>query len=360
MPRAYNFSAGPAILPTSVLETARDELLDYQGSGTSIMEMSHRGGIFQGVYEESINLLREVANVPDNFDILYMTGGASGQFAYIPMNLSGPGRSAGYVNTGSWSEKAIKQAKLLDVKVHDAGSSAPDHKTIPTQLNLTGGLDYIHLTSNNTIFGTQFHSLPDPGDTKLVIDMSSDFLSKPIDWSKIGMAYAGTQKNAGPSGLTVVVIDRSYYARENEKTPTVLRYSTYGENESMYNTPPTFQIYLFGLILKWIKNDMGGLTGVAKHNEAKAKLVYDVIDEFSDFYIGHAEKSARSLMNVTWNFANNDLVKPFLAKAEEKMMPGLKGHRSVGGLRASIYNAMPQEGCKALADFMREFAKANG
>jgi phosphoserine aminotransferase len=324
------------------------------------MEMSHRGKIFDAVYQQSVTDLRKLAQIPEDFDILYMTGGASTQFVLVPMNLSGGDRVAGYINTGAWSEKAIKAAQGLGVTVHDGGSSAAsNHNHIPAEIRTAPGLDYMHMTSNNTIFGTQFQSLPNPGDTQLVIDMSSDFLSKPIDWTNIGLAYAGTQKNAGPSGLTVVVMRKSYYERESKNTPAIFRYSTFAQNDSMYNTPPTFQIYVFGLILQWLES-MGGLAGIAKHNESKAKVIYDVIDEFPDFYKGHARSDSRSLMNVTWNFANPDLDKVFLKGAEERRMDGLKGHRSVGGLRASIYNAMPKEGCEALAQYMREFQKEHG
>lgn len=347
-------------MPTTVLETVRDELLDFQGSGISVMEMSHRGKVFDAVYQESIENLRKLAQIPEDFDILYMTGGASAQFALVPMNLSGLDSSAGYVNTGAWSEKAIKAAKSLGVTVFETATSAEsNHNHIPAKIQPARGLDYLHITSNNTIFGTQFQTLPDPGDTKLAIDMSSDFLSKPIDWTNIGVAYAGTQKNAGPSGLTVVVIRKSYYERESEKVPAIFRYSTFAKNDSMYNTPPTFQIYVFGLILKWLESQ-GGLSGIARHNEGKAKLIYDVIDEFPDFYKGHAQKDSRSLMNITWNFANPDLEKAFLEEAQKLKLDGLKGHRSVGGMRASTYNAMPEAGCKALADFMRDFQKKNG
>ena len=359
MKRAYNFAAGPATLPTSVLETAQAELLDYHNTGMSIMEMSHRGKIFDAVYKDSIERLKRQAGVPERFDILYMTGGASTQFALVPMNFSQAGRTAGYADTGAWSKKAIEQATLQKVKVHNVASSADrNHSYIPARLDFNADLDYAHLTSNNTIFGTQWQTLPDPGKTKLVIDMSSDFLSRPIDWQHVGMVYAGTQKNAGPSGLTVVVIDREDYAREHEDTPTMFRYSTFAENESMFNTPPTFQIYLFGLILKWLE-EQGGLTGIAKHNAAKAKLVYDVIDEYPDFYIGHAERESRSLMNITWNFKNKDHESAFLKGSQERNMDGLKGHRSVGGMRASVYNAMPLAGCEALAQYMRDFVKAN-
>lgn len=360
MKRIFNFSAGPATLPLEVLTEARDEFLDFQGSGMSIIEMSHRGGIFQKVHDESMARLRAVAAIPERFDILYMTGGASTQFALIPMNLARKGGKAGYINTGVWSKKAIEQAKILGVDfVEVASSKDQNHNYIPSPINVPAGLDYVHMTSNNTIYGTQFRTLPNPGDSKLVVDMSSDFLSRPIEWSHIGMAYAGLQKNAGPSGLTVVIIDREYYEREKEETPSMFRYSTFAKEQSLYNTPPTFQIYMFGLVLKWIEKQ-GGLTAVDAANEKKAKLIYDVIDAHPDFYLGHARKEDRSLMNVTWNLAKQELTDDFLKGTKAASMDGLKGHRSVGGLRASIYNAMPLEGCQALADYMKDFLKKNG
>ena len=361
MKRIFNFSAGPATLPLDVLTEASDEFLDFQNSGMSVIEMSHRGSIFKKVHDESIAMLREVAGIPDRFDILYMTGGASTQFALVPMNLSLPASKAGYINTGVWSKKAIEQAKIQGVELIEIASSKDkNHNYIP-QADVPSGLDYVHITSNNTIYGTQYKSMPNPNGSKIVVDLSSDFLSRPIDWSSIGMAYAGLQKNAGPSGMTVVVIDRSYYDREKETTPTMFRYSTFGKNESLYNTPPTFQIYMFGLILKWIKKH-GGLTGIDAANQKKAKLIYDVIDENPNFYLGHAQKEHRSLMNITWNLPNQELNDAFLAgtKTQPVALDGLKGHRSVGGLRASTYNAMPIEGCQALADYMKEFVKKNG
>ena len=360
MSRIFNFSAGPATLPVEVLEKARDEFLDFQGSGMSIIEMSHRGKIFDAVHEKSFELMRKVANLPDRFDINYMGGGASTQFALIPMNLSGKGRKAGYINTGSWSKKAIEQAKIQGVEsVEVASSKESNFNHIPDPINVPGGLDYVHLTSNNTIFGTQFKKFPNPNDGVLAIDMSSDFLSKPIDWDGIGIAYAGLQKNAGPSGMAVAIIDRELYKRERDDIPTMFRYSTYGENKSLYNTPPTFQIYMLGLILEWIESK-GGLAGIAKHNEAKAKLIYDVMDANPEFYIGHAQPDSRSLMNITFNCKSDELNAKFLEESKKAGMDGLKGHRSVGGLRASVYNAMSQEGCKALADFMKDFLQRNG
>lgn len=359
MRRVYNFSPGPAALPLPVLETIRDELLDYQNTGMSIMEMSHRGKVFEGLLDDINQRLRKLASIPDRFDILYMTGGASAQFAFVPMNLSGKGRKAGYVNTGVWSEKAIEQASLLGIQVFDAGSSKDKNHSYIPEVKTTSGLDYLHVTSNNTIYGTQFQKLPSPGDTKLVIDMSSDFLSRPIDWSNIGMVYAGAQKNAGPSGVTIVIVDREYYGRESAETPTVFRYSTYAKNNSLYNTPPTFQMYVFGLVVSWIEKQ-GGLEEMHKYNHHKAELIYNVMDEFPKFYTGHAVKNARSLMNITFRLPSEDLEGKFLKAAEERKLMGLKGHRSVGGLRASTYNAVGEEACQVLSVLMREFARSNG
>ncbi len=356
MGRIFNFSAGPATLPLPVMEDIQKNFLDYQGSGMSVIEMSHRGQIFKDIYAESVANLRKIANIPDRFDILYMQGGASTQFALIPMNLSGKGRKAGYVNTGSWSKKAIAQGKLAGVDLVDCGNSDDKNFNYIPTVNAPAGMDYLHITSNNTIFGTEFAALPNPGDSKLIIDMSSNFLSGPIDWTNIGMVYAGAQKNAGPSGVTVIVIDKEYYERESDSTPDMFRYSTYAKNDSMYNTPPTFQIYVFGLVLKWIESQ-GGLAGVAAGNKEKASYIYDVIDANPDAFIGHAEKDSRSMMNVTFNLKDKDKEADFLAGAKALNLDGLKGHRSVGGFRASIYNAMSKDGCKALADYMTKFAK---
>ncbi|MCB1174443.1 MAG: 3-phosphoserine/phosphohydroxythreonine transaminase [Leptospiraceae bacterium] len=354
--RIFNFSAGPATLPLSVLEQVQAELLDFQGSGMSLMEMSHRGKIFDAVYKDSIERLRRIAAIPDDFDILYMTGGASTQFTLIPLNLKQSGK-AGYINTGAWSKKAMGQAKILNMAVNELASSAEsNHNHIPQIPAIPADLDYVHLTSNNTIFGTQFSDFPQ-SPVPLCVDMSSDFLSRPIDWSKMSLVYAGMQKNAGPAGVTVVILRKDLYARESAETPTIWRYSTFGENESMYNTPPTFQIYIFGLILKWIEDEMGGLQGVAAHNQKKAQAIYNVIDQYPDFFVGHARKDSRSLMNITWNYANADLNPVFVQESEANGMSGLKGHRSVGGLRASIYNAMSLAGCEELAQRMLAFHK---
>ena len=355
--RIYNFSAGPATLPTSVLEKVQHELLSYQDSGMSLMEMSHRGNVFEEVYEKSIARLRKIAAIPERFDILYMTGGASMQFVLVPLNLCSEQGLAAYVHTGVWAQKAIAQAELQKRKLLIAASSEEKNFSyIPKNIDVPRHTDYLHITSNNTIFGTEYKHFPDPRPAKLIIDMSSNFLSGPIDWQNVGLVYAGAQKNAGVSGLTIVIIDRQYYEREKQSTPSLFRYSTFAKSQSMYNTPPTFQIYVFSLLLAWIE-EMGGLEKMAEHNYKKAKLIYDVIDAYPDFYKGHANKEDRSYMNITWNFADDRLQAAFLAGAQERNMHGLKGHRSVGGMRASVYNAMPIEGCQALVDYMEEYYK---
>ncbi len=362
MNRVYNFSPGPAMLPTEVLQQIQEELLDYQNTGMSIMEMSHRGGTFEKLHNDSMTLLRKVANIPDRFDILYMTGGASTQFALVPLNLTGnrfnqKTGKAGYINTGTWSTKAIEEAKKQNVDyVIVASSEDKNFSYIPKHYTIPEGLSYLHITSNNTIFGTQYFEFPKPKDTKLIIDMSSDFISRPIDWTHIGLVYAGLQKNAGPSGMTVVIIDKEYYQREYEHLPTMFRYSTFAKNNSLYNTPPTFQIYVFYLVLQWLEKK-GGVETIDQINREKAKYIYDAIDQSGGFYIGHSVKEDRSLMNVTFRLKDPSLEDEFVNQAKKLKLYNLKGHRSVGGMRASIYNAMPVEGCKLLAEFMLDFCK---
>lgn len=360
MNRVFNFSPGPAALPLPVLQTIQEELLDYKNTGMSIMEMSHRGPEFLEVYYDSIARLKKLAEIPERFDVLYMSGGASLQFALIPMNLiSGSARDAGYVNTGIWSQKAIDQALLQGVPVHNSGSSKESgYDRIPESFDIPAHLEYLHITSNNTIYGTQFHKNPDTGGVPLIIDMSSDFLSRPIDWNNVGLIYAGAQKNAGPSGLTVAIIDRDLYSRESEKTPTLLRYSTFGKNESSYNTPPTFQIYVFRLVLEWIES-MGGLHSMDVRNQEKAALIYNTLEAHPEVYKICAQKGSRSLMNITFNLINKDDEGIFLEESRKRRLLGLKGHRIFGGFRASVYNAMTIEGCRELAGFLTEFAAGN-
>ena len=358
--RAYNFNAGPSALPLEVLETAQRELLDFQNTGMSIMEMSHRSKTFEEVHNGAIERLRKIFSIPENYEVLFLQGGASLQFTMIPMNFLQEGKTASYIQTGSWSEKAIKEAKLFGTAVEAASTKENKYRNIPSLEEIKWNADdaYVHLTSNNTIFGTQWKVFPDTGDVPLVADMSSDILSKPVDISKFGIIYAGAQKNLGPSGVTVVIIRKDLVEKANKQIPTMLKYSTYADNNSLYNTPPTFGIYMLGEVLKWVENQ-GGLEQVAKNNEEKAALIYDVIDGSNGFYTGHAEVGSRSLMNITFRVADEELEKKFLDEAKAAGFVGLNGHRSVGGCRASAYNAVPREACQALADFMVKFQQDN-
>ena len=354
--RAYNFNAGPSALPLDVLKKAQNELIDFNNSGMSVMELSHRSATFEQVHNEAIANLRRLYEIPENYEVLFVQGGASLQFAMIPMNFLHEGQTASYVDTGAWSDKAVKEAKLFG-NVHIAASSKEGkHKYIPavSALNYNENDAYLHITSNNTIFGTQWKDFPQTGDVPLIADMSSDILSKPIDISKFACIYAGAQKNLGPSGVTVVIIRKDLLENEKAGIPTMLKYSTHAANNSLYNTPPTFGIYMLGEVLKWV-DAQGGLTQIAKQNEEKAKLIYDAIDESNGFYYGHAEVGSRSLMNITFRVNDEVLEKQFIAEAKEAGFVGLAGHRSVGGLRASTYNAVPVETCQALADFMNAF-----
>ncbi|MDI3534172.1 MAG: phosphoserine aminotransferase [Thermosediminibacterales bacterium] len=359
--RVYNFYAGPATLPLPVLEQAQEEFLNYKGTGMSILEISHRSKDFEEVIFETEALMKELLGIGDEFEVLFLQGGASTQFFMVPMNFLTEENTADYILTGSWSEKALKEAEMMG-KVHVAGSTKEDnYKYIPSmdQITLSENPVYVHITSNNTIFGTQWQQFPDFGDVPIVADMSSDMLSRPFDVSKFGLIYAGAQKNLGPSGVTVVLIRQDFLKKANDSLPTMLKYSTHVKKKSLYNTPPSFNIYIVNLVLKWIKSN-GGLTAIERINKEKAGYIYEVIDNSGGFYRGHARKDSRSLMNVTFTMANADLEKTFVTEAAAKGLIGLKGHRSVGGLRASIYNAMPVEGCKALAEFMKEFQRKNG
>ena len=358
--RAYNFNAGPAALPLAVLEKAQAELLDLGNSGMSVMELSHRSKEYEAVHNRAITLIKELLNIPEDYEVLLLQGGASVQFAMVPMNFLPPGKKAGYFMTGSWSEKALAEAKKLGETFEATSSKSENYKFIPKAEDLSYDADtaYLHITSNNTIFGTQWQSFPDTGDIPLVADMSSDILSKPFDVSKFSLIYAGAQKNLGPSGVTVVIIKKSFLEQENSKLPTMLRYSTFSKDNSLYNTPPTFGIYMMGLVLEWIK-ELGGLEGVDKINKEKAALIYDAIDNSNGFYVGHASPESRSLMNITFRLKDEDLEKKFLEEAKGAGFVGLNGHRSVGGCRASTYNAVPYEACKALQEFMLKFQEKN-
>lgn len=360
MPRAYNFNAGPSALPLEVLKRAQSELLDFQGSGMSVMELSHRSKEYDEVHNKAISLIKELMNIPDNYEVLFLQGGASLQFTTIPMNFLGDNQTANYVLTGSWSEKALKEAKKLGKTYVSATTKDNNYKTIPTieDLNTTDDAAYLHITSNNTIYGTQWHHFPSLENVDLIADMSSDILSRKIDVSKFSMIYAGAQKNLGPSGVTVVILKRELLTRIPETIPTLLSYKTHADKNSLYHTPPTFAIYMLANVLEWMK-DRGGIDVIEANNKEKASILYNAIDESNGFYEPHAEKGSRSLMNVTFTLRNEELSKKFLNGAKEKGFVGLNGHRSVGGCRASIYNAVPIEACEALRDYMIHFHKNN-
>ncbi len=358
--RAYNFNAGPSALPLSALQKAQAELVDFQGAGMSILEMSHRGKEYEAVHNQTISLLRELLAIPEEYDVLFLQGGASLQFAMIPMNFLPAGRRAAYVTTGAWSEKALDEAKKLGDAYEASSTKAGKHSGIPAPRGLKVDAEsaYVHITSNNTIFGTQWQEFPDTGNVPLIADMSSDILSRPIDINKFSLIYAGAQKNLGPAGVTLVIVKKSFLATANLAIPTMLRYGTFAKDNSLYNTPPTFGIYLMGLVLDWVKGQ-GGLAAITRRNEAKAALIYDTIDASQGFYKGHAQPDSRSRMNITFRLPNEELEKKFLAEAKQAGFVGLAGHRSVGGCRASAYNAVPVEACQALKDLMVKFQGEN-
>lgn len=357
MDRIFNFSAGPATLPQAVLEQARDELVNWRGSGMSVMEMSHRGKEYMSIHAEAEADLRELLGIPANYKVLFLQGGASAQFAMVPMNLLRGKTSADYLNTGEWSKKAIKEAKkFADV---DIVASSEDKKFTyaPTQdaWQLDPNAAYVHYTPNETIGGVEIFWTPETGNVPLVADMSSNILSRPVDVSKFGLIYAGAQKNIGPAGLTIVIVREDLLGETLKGTPTMFDYKIAADNDSMYNTPPTFAIYIAGLVFKWLRAK-GGLAAMEKENIAKAALLYDFLDT-SEFFISPVARENRSRMNVPFTLKNTDLDEEFLKRAKARGMIQLKGHRSVGGMRASIYNAMPIEGVKTLVELMREFEK---
>ncbi len=360
MGRVFNFSAGPAMLPAEVLEQARDEMLDWNGSGMSVMEMSHRGKEFMSIAERTEATLREIMGIPANYKVLFLQGGASSQFAMVPMNLLRGRKRADYINTGAWSKKAIAEAKRY-CEVNVAGSSEADKFTsVPAQdqLKLDPDAAYVHYTPNETIGGVEFPYLPDTGDVPLVADMSSTILSRPIEVERFGVIYAGAQKNIGPAGLTVVIVRDDLIGETLDGTPTMFDYKVQADADSMYNTPPTYAMYLAGLVFEWIKGK-GGLAGMAETNQRKAGKLYAAIDG-SPFYANPVAVDCRSWMNVPFTLANPDLDPVFLKEAGAAGLVTLKGHRSVGGMRASIYNAMPEAGVDALVEFMADFEKRNG
>jgi phosphoserine aminotransferase len=358
--RVFNFAAGPAVLPLPVLEEIQRDMLELPGVGMSILEISHRSGPFESILAQAEADIRTLGNVPSNYKVLFLQGGASMQFSMVPMNLLTPGATADYIDAGSWAEKAIKEAKKVGAVNVAATTKSENYSRVPAQseLKLTPGAAYVHMTSNNTIEGTEYKTLPIVGDVPLVNDTSSDMFSRPVDVAKHALIYAGAQKNMGPAGVTVVIVRDDMRARSQKSLPTMLNYAVHAENGSMYNTPPVFAVYALGLVMKWLIAQ-GGLAAIALVNERKAAKLYTEIDR-TGFYRGTAHKDCRSLMNVTFRLATEELEKQFIKESTTAGLDGLKGHRSVGGMRASIYNAFPEQGVDALVAFMREFERKSG
>jgi phosphoserine aminotransferase len=358
--RIFNFSAGPAVLPEPVLKQAQQDLFALPGVGMSVLEISHRSAPFEQIIKEAEEDLRKLLAIPDNYKVLFLQGGASLQFTMIPMNLLPQGASADYILTGSWGQGALKEAQKLGTVREAASTADTNFNRLPAaaETKLDPNAAYVHFTSNETIFGVEFQTEPQFGDAPLVCDMSSNFISKPVDVAHYGLIYAGAQKNAGPAGATIVIIRADLLERAPDNLPAMLDYRNLAKNGSMYNTPPCFAIYLCGLVFKWALNE-GGLAALHAKNAAKAKLLYDAIDTSDGYYRGHAEKECRSLMNVTFRLPSEELEKKFVKEATAAKLDGLKGHRSVGGLRASIYNAFPLAGVEKLVEFMSEFQRNN-
>ncbi|MBJ8029467.1 3-phosphoserine/phosphohydroxythreonine transaminase [Bacillus cereus group sp. N21] len=359
MERVYNFSAGPSILPLPVLETVQRELLNYNRTGMSVIEMSHRSSEFQNIIDEASSLLRELMHIPENYDVLFLQGGASLQFSMVPLNLMNEHKRAGYVLTGSWSKKALQEAKKTG-EVEVIASSEENHfSTIPhvDVSMIPKELDYVHITTNNTIEGTKYIQLPKLENIPLIADMSSNILSEEYDIEKFGFIYAGAQKNLGPAGLTIAIIRKDLIGKADTSCPTMLNYETYSKNNSLYNTPPSFSIYVTKLVLEWLK-EQGGVSAIEEQNRKKAALLYDFLDE-SKLFTSPVDPAYRSLMNIPFTTPSNDLNEQFLQKAKTLGLVTLKGHRSVGGMRASIYNAMPVEGVQQLVDYMKDFELEN-
>ncbi len=358
--RVYNFNPGPATQPLEVLKEAQAEFLNFAGTGESIIEISHRAKEFENVLNAAKADIKELMGLGDDYEVLFLQGGASLQFAMIPANFATAEHKGAYVISGSFAEKAYKEANVLGVGTIAASSKDGDFRHIPTQdeIKVPADAAYLHVCYNNTIYGTEYHYIPETGDVPLVADMSSDMLSRPIDFSKFTFIYAGAQKNLGPAGVVVVVARKSFLEKSPKTIPTIMRYSTHLEKNSLYNTPPAFCIYMVGKTAAWLKKQ-GGLAAIAERNAKKAKMLYDAIDNSNGFYIGHADKDSRSFMNVTFNLPTKELEAKFVDAAKAVDLCGVKGHRSVGGMRASIYNAMPMEGVEKLADFMEKFKKAN-
>ena len=358
--RVFNFSSGPAVLPVSVLEQAQRDLVALPGVGMSILEVSHRSAAFEGIIQKTEADIRRLAGVPSNYRILFLQGGASTQFSMVPMNLLTDGRTADYIVTGSWSQKAVKEAKKVGAVNVAATTEGDNFNRIPAtgEWRLTPGAAYVHITSNNTIEGTQWKGLPDTGDVPLVSDASSDIFSAPMDVRRYGLVYAGAQKNLGPAGVTLAIVREDLLARSSKSLPTMMNYAVHAENGSLYNTPPVFAIYVVGLVAEWLLAE-GGLPAIAAVNQRKAAKLYAELDR-TGFWRPTAQRDSRSLMNVTFRLGSEELEKKFVKEATAQGLDGLKGHRSVGGMRASIYNAFPEDGVDALISFMRDFERRNG
>lgn len=357
--RVYNFYAGPATLPLPVLKIVQEELLNFHGTGMSILEISHRAKAYDEIHKKASELLRELMGIPNDYKIMWLQGGASSQFFMVPLNLQVPGKPMEYVNTGNWAKKAIKEAKLYGEVRIVASSEDQKFSYIPQNVQFSENAAFAHITGNETIGGIEWHEWPNvPSNVPLACDMSSNFMNKVVDVKKFGVIYAGAQKNLGPAGVTVVIVREDLLGRVPENTPTMLKWKTHAEKESLYNTPPCFAIYICELVLEYLKK-LGGISAMEKQNRKKAKMVYDVIDNSNGFYKGVAKKESRSLMNVTFNLATPELEAKCVEEGKNRGLIGLKGHRDVGGMRASIYNAMPIEGVEALCEFLKEFQEDN-
>ena len=356
MQRAYNFNAGPSAMPLEVLQEAQAEFLNYADTGMSIIEMSHRSQEYAALHAETKTLLRELMEIPEDYEIMFIQGGGSTQFLMTAANFHTK-KYAAYVNTGVWAKKAMAEGKFFG-EVYEAASSADhNHTYIPQEITIRENTSYVHLTANNTIYGTEYKAFP-KCNVPIICDMSSDILSRKINVADFDLIYAGAQKNLGPAGVVIVIAKKAFLATARTELPTMLKYATFAENDSLYNTPPVFSIYMVNKTLHWIKKQ-GGVEQIAANNVAKAKLIYDAIDNSNGFYIGHAEKEYRSLMNITFNLADKELEKDFIAQAKAAGFVGIGGHRLVGGCRASAYNAVPLEACQALAQFMEKYQKAH-
>ncbi len=357
----YNFNAGPAVLPEEVLLEAQADLFNYKGMGLSVMEMSHRSKEFQAIIDDAYTRVKRIYGLGDDYEVLFLQGGASLQFLMVPLNFAAEGKEANYINTGQWSKKAIAEAKKIGKPVHIAASSEDrNFAYIPRTWQLSQNPAYLHITTNNTIFGTEWKFDPDvPEDIPLIADMSSNFMSKPINMQKYSLAYAGAQKNVGPAGTVIVIVKKSLLEKAIPGLPTMLDYNIHAKNGSLYNTPACFIIYMIGLVLKWIEN-FGGLEKIAENNKVKAGYIYDTIDASNGFYRGTVDKEDRSLMNITFRLPSEELEELFVSEAKKNAMIGLKGHRDVGGCRASCYNSLPLKAAKTLSEFMKEFQRQHG